>query len=152
MQRLRAARLCCSAVFRPAGARAVPACNIEAAGGSTVTRDLTRRSSALMMVGAGADVSLIDRDVLALTLRRRLGERGLSVCTVNVGFARILGRRSARSGGSLPLAPLLAQAGLSLLGEARVLAAFDISGPVTQAGCRFSPTPRTIRIRRGTSQ
>jgi tetratricopeptide (TPR) repeat protein len=103
---------------------------IVAAGG-TVARDLTRRSDVLV-VGALA-TALIDSGALAARLAAA-AERGVIVRGERA-FARALAGEPPSGAPTLPLAALLAQAGLAR-GDAEVLAAFDLIELAGEA-CRF---------------
>jgi tetratricopeptide (TPR) repeat protein len=115
--------------FSP-GVREALAQTIAQAGG-TVARDLTRRSDVLV-VGAQA-TALIDSGALSARLSAA-AERGVTVRGERA-FARELAGETGSGVPTLPLAPILAQHGLSRA-DAEVLAAFDLI-ELAGAACRF---------------
>ena len=99
--------------------------------GGTVSRDLTRRSDALV-VGALA-APLIDSGALGKRLRLA-GERGLPVLAERV-FAAELAGEPAEAKGTMPLATALPGSGLRR-DDAEILTAFDLAH-VSGDTCRF---------------
>jgi tetratricopeptide (TPR) repeat protein len=99
--------------------------------GGTVSRDLTRRSEALI-IGALA-APLIDSGALAKRLRMA-NERGLSVFAERV-FAAELAGEPTEAKGTMPLATALLGSGLRR-DDAEILAAFDLAH-LTGDTCRF---------------
>ena len=102
-----------------------------AKGGGSVSRDLTRRSDALI-VGALA-APLIDSGALGRRLRMA-NERGLPVFAERV-FAAELAGEPTEAKGTVPLATALPGAGLRR-DDAEILTAFDLAH-LTGDACRF---------------